>query len=60
MFLSYWITGITEGSGYSPLNLWYVFAIAVACKYVLTQPEPMQPEEPELSGLGFSLPSHSF
>lgn len=60
MFLSYWITGITEGSGYSPLNLWYVFAIAVTCKYVLTQPEPMPPGGADLSDLGFSLPSQAF
>jgi O-antigen ligase len=42
MFLCYWITGLTEGSGYSPLNLWYVFAIAVLSKFVLTEPRLMQ------------------
>jgi O-antigen ligase len=36
LFLSYWITGLTEASGYSPLNLWYMFATAVFLKYVLT------------------------
>jgi len=59
-FLSYWITGLTEGAGYSPLNLWYVFAIAVASKYVLTQPELMQPGEERISDLGFGLPSQAF
>jgi O-antigen ligase len=60
IFLSYWITGLTEGSGYSPLNLWCVFAIAVACKYVLTEPDLIQPGEEQVSDLGFRLPSQAF
>ena len=39
LFLSYWITGLTESSGFSPLNLWYMFATAVFCKYALTAPD---------------------
>lgn len=38
LFLTYWITGLTESSGYGPLNLWYAFAIAVLYKHVLTEP----------------------
>jgi O-antigen ligase len=59
MFLSYWITGLTEGSGYSPLNLWYVFAIAVSCKYVLTDPVRMQPSKAVVSDLAFGVPSRA-
>jgi len=54
IFLGYWITGLTEGSGYSPLNLWYVFAIAVFCKYALTESDLMQPAEAPLSAETFS------
>lgn len=53
MFLTYWITGLTEGSGYSPLNLWYVFAISVFCKYVLTE-SSMPSLEAHVSDLVFS------
>lgn len=60
MFLSYWITGLTEGSGYSPLNLWYVFAIAVSCKYVLTDPGRMQPSKAVVSDLAFGVPSRAY
>jgi len=44
MFLTYWITGLTESSGFEFLNVWYVFAIAVCYKYVLTDPY-IQPAE---------------
>jgi O-antigen ligase len=37
MFLAYWITGLTESSGYGPVNLWYVFAITIIYKYVLME-----------------------
>jgi O-antigen ligase len=39
LFLSYWITGLTESSGYSPLNLIYLFIAAVAYKYGATEPD---------------------
>ena len=45
LFLTYWITGLTESSGYSPLNLWYMFAVAVLYKYVLTAADCIQPAE---------------
>jgi O-antigen ligase len=60
IFLSYWITGITEGSGYSPLNLWCVFVIAVSCKYVLTEPDLVPSEEALASNLTFRVPSQVF
>jgi O-antigen ligase len=60
MFLAYWITGLTEGSGYSPLNLWYVFAIAVSCKYALTDPYLMQSAEVQSSDFAFGLPSQAY
>lgn len=56
MFLTYWITGLTEGSGYSPLNLWYVFAISVFCKYVLTE-SSVPSVETQVSDLAFSASS---
>jgi len=54
LFLSYWITGLTESSGYSPLNLWYVLAIAVSYKYALTEPDLIQPAEVQVSDEAFS------
>lgn len=37
MMLAYWITGLTESSGFEESsNVWYAFAIAVCYKYVLT------------------------
>jgi O-antigen ligase len=54
MFLAYWITGLTESSGYSPLNLLYVFAITVAHKLVITDPDLMQTVEVHLPEPAFS------
>jgi O-antigen ligase len=42
LFLTYWITGLSESSGYSPLNLWYMFAVGVPFKYALTDPDSVQ------------------
>ena len=43
VFLSYWITGISLTSGYySDINMWYVFAIAIFCKFALTEPARAQ------------------
>jgi O-Antigen ligase len=44
-FLTYWIPGLTQSSGFGQLNLWYIFAIAVVYKYVLTAPDIISPEE---------------
>jgi O-antigen ligase len=60
VFLSYWITGLTESSGYSPVNVWYLFVIAVFCKYVLTDPNLMQSTEMQVSDLAFNVPSQVF
>jgi O-antigen ligase len=60
LFLTYWITGLTESSGYSPLNLWYVFAIAVVYKYMLTEPELVQPSDEQVKDEATSAPSSVF
>jgi O-antigen ligase len=60
MFLGYWVSGLTLGSGYSPLNLWYVFAMAVCCKYVLTDPELTQFSEMRRHDESFSVPAQVF
>jgi O-antigen ligase len=39
-FLTYWITGLTESSGYSPLNLWFALAVTVVFKYAMTEQTP--------------------
>jgi len=57
MFLAYWLTGLTEGSGYSPVNLWYMFAIAVSYKYALAEPGLMQPAEVQVPDEAFSAPA---
>jgi len=60
VFLCYWIIGLDEGAGYGPGNLWYLFVTAVFCKYVLTDPDLMQPTEVQVSDLAFSMPSQVF
>ncbi len=57
LFLSYWITGLTESSGYSPLNLGYVFAVTVSYKYALTEPDLIQPAEVQVPNEAFSAPA---
>jgi O-antigen ligase len=60
VFLCFWITGLTESSAYSPLNLWYIFVIAVFCKYVLTDPDLMRPAEGQVPDESFGAPAHIF
>ena len=60
LFLCYWITGLTESSGCSPLNLWYTFAITVPYKYVLTEPDLRLPADVEVPDEAFSAPSRIF
>jgi hypothetical protein len=60
VFLCYWILGLDESAGYSPGNVWYLFVIAVFCKYVLTDPDLMQSTEVQVSDLAFSMPSQVF
>jgi hypothetical protein len=57
LFLSYWITGLTESSGYGYLNLWYVFAVAVFCKYALTEPDLIPPAEVAVPDEAFRAPA---
>jgi O-antigen ligase len=45
LFLTYWITGLTESSGYSPFNFWYIFAASVFYKYALAAPDSIQSAE---------------
>jgi O-antigen ligase/polysaccharide polymerase Wzy-like membrane protein len=58
--LCYWIIGLDESTGYGPANLWYLFVIAVFCRYVLTDPDLMQSTEVQVSDLAFSMPSQVF
>src|SRR6266850_1304854 len=60
LFLTYWITGLTESSGYSPLNLVYVFAITVSYKYAMADPGLMQPLEVQVPDEAFSAPVRIF
>jgi O-Antigen ligase len=55
VFLCYWISGLTESAGYSPLNLWYLFVVTVFCKYVLTEPDLMQSAEVQVPDEAFSV-----
>lgn len=45
LFLTYWITGLTESSGIGFANIWYAFVIIVSYKYVLTSPDLHRPPE---------------
>lgn len=61
MALAYWITGLTETTGYEGfLNLWYAFAATVSYKYVMTDPELMQPAESPVSEEAFSAGAQTF
>ena len=54
MFLTYWITGLTETSGYDGfINLWYVFAITILYKYVLTEADSVKPAKVRVPGKAF-------
>jgi len=54
LFLTYWITGLSESSGYGSLNLWFMFVVGVIYKYVLTEPEAALPGEEEIAREAFS------
>jgi|ERR1051326_7839699 O-antigen ligase len=60
LFLTYWITGLTESSGFEALNIWYAFAIAVCYKFGLTAPASNAPAESELAAVSFSAPQRTF
>jgi len=42
LFLTYWITGLTESSGHEFSNIWYAFAVIVIYKYSVTEPDSTQ------------------
>jgi O-antigen ligase len=49
MLLAYWISGLTLVAGYdSSLNLWFVFAMALMYKSVLTSPDAAPDPAPQL------------
>ena len=60
LFLTYWITGLTESSGYSPLNLVYTFAITVFYKYVMTDPKLIEPVGVQFPDEVFGAPVRTF
>jgi hypothetical protein len=42
VFLTYWITGLSLGSGYSAdLNMWYIFALSLLWKFSMTESRPL-------------------
>ena len=58
MFLTYWLTGLTESTGFTPfVNLWYVFAMTICYKYVLTAPDAIPPSEVQVPGGVLSVPA---
>jgi O-antigen ligase len=59
LFLSYWITGLTESSGYSPLNLYYILAVTASYKYALTDPDSIQSAEVQVRDEAFTVPPES-
>ena len=59
-FLTYWITGFAESSGYDgQLNLWYIFATAVVYKYVLTAPDFISPVEEQVPAGAWRAPAEA-
>lgn len=59
-FLTYWITGFAESSGYDgQLNLWYIFATAVVYKYVLTAPDFSAPVEEWVPSKAWRAPAEA-
>lgn len=60
LFLTYWIPGLTQSSGFGQLNLWYVFVIAVLYKYVLMAPDFVSQGEVQVADEAFSVLPGSF
>jgi O-antigen ligase len=58
-FLTYWIPGITQSSGFGQLNLWYIFATAVLYKYVLTAPDFISPVEEQVPAGAWRAPAET-
>lgn len=60
LFLTYWVPGLTQSQGYGQLNLWYVFAMAVLYRYVLTAPDSVSQGEVQVADEAFSVLPESF
>jgi len=60
MFLAYWITGLTESSGFDYLNIPYAFVIAVCYKYGLTGFDSVPPAEVQVPEAASSAPTRIF
>ena len=60
VFLCFWITGLTESSAYSPFAFWYMFVVAVFCKYVLTDPDLIRPAEGQVPDQALSSSARIF
>jgi O-antigen ligase len=60
VFLCFWITGLTESSAYSPFIFWYIFVVAVFCKYVLTEPDLTRPSEVQVPDEALSAAARIF
>jgi O-antigen ligase len=60
VFLSFWITGLTESTAFSPLTVWYVFVVAVFYKYAMTGPDSRHLVEALACAEVFAGPAHVF
>ena len=61
MFVAYWITGLTESTGFNPfVNLWYVFLITTCYKYAVTAPFAILPAEAQVPEGALSAPARIF
>jgi O-antigen ligase len=60
IFLTYWITGLTESSGFEGLNIWYVFVIAVLYKYGSTASESVLPGQVHVPAEAMSASTRTF
>ncbi|PYV17756.1 MAG: hypothetical protein DMG21_07305 [Acidobacteria bacterium] len=60
MFLTYWLTGMTESTGFELLNAWYAFVLAVCYKFALTEPDPSLPTKAQVPVDGLSASARIF
>ena len=61
MVLVYWMTGLTESSGFeAPVNVWYIFAIAVCYKYALTTPDSDLAADAPTPGRRLRMPARDY
>jgi len=60
LFLGYWITGLTESSGYTPVNIICLFMIAVIYKYALTASDSSEHAELQTAPGSLRVPARVF